>query len=65
VSFSSAETRWAPMLGGYQKNSEGPPNTRERERVLHTFRHSVGTKGDNESPGRWHKFQKSEGLLHS
>jgi hypothetical protein len=25
VSFSSAETRWAPMLGGYPKNSDEFP----------------------------------------
>jgi hypothetical protein len=50
VSFSSAETRWAPMLGGYPKNSDGSPNTRERERVLNMFRHSIRTKGGNESP---------------
>jgi hypothetical protein len=42
-------------VGGYPKNSDGSPNTRER--VLHTFKHRV-----NESPGQWHKFQKSESV---
>jgi hypothetical protein len=48
VSFSSAETRWAPMLGGYPKNSDGSPNTRER--VLNTFKHRVRALRDNSSP---------------
>jgi hypothetical protein len=29
------------LLGGYPKNSDGSPNTRERERVLSTFEHTV------------------------
>jgi hypothetical protein len=48
VSFSSDETRWAPMLGGYLKNSDDTPNTRER--VLITFKHRVRALGDNSSP---------------
>jgi hypothetical protein len=35
---------------------------RERERVLSTFKHRIGTQGDNGSPSRWHKFQKSESV---
>jgi hypothetical protein len=60
VRFSSAETRWAPMLGGYPKNSDDSLNTRERERerVLDTFKHRVGALRDNDSPGRLHKFPK-------
>jgi hypothetical protein len=43
VSFFSAGTRWAPMLGGYPKSSDGSPNTRERERerVLSAFEHTI------------------------
>jgi hypothetical protein len=78
VSFSSADPRTAPMLGGYPKNSDDSPNTREG--VLNTFKHRVRALRDNSSPGRLHKFQKSgsvytcprvpfyrdmKGLLHS
>jgi hypothetical protein len=60
VSFSSAETRWAPMLGGYPKNSDDSPNTRER--VFNTFKHKVRALRDSDSPSRLHKFQKSESV---
>jgi hypothetical protein len=50
------------MLGGYPRNSDGSPNMRERERVLSTLKHRISTLGDNGSPGRWLKFQKSESI---
>jgi hypothetical protein len=56
VSFSSAETWWAPMLGGYPKNSDDYPNTREK--VLNTFEHKVRALRDGDSPSRLHKSQK-------
>jgi hypothetical protein len=43
--------------GVTRKIRMGSPNTRERERVLNTFKHSIRTKGNNESPMWWHKFQ--------
>jgi hypothetical protein len=60
VSFSSAETRWAPMLGGYSKNSNDSPNTREK--VLNTFKHKVRALRDGDSPSRLHMSQKSESV---
>jgi hypothetical protein len=56
MSFSSAGTRWAPMLGGYPKNSDDSPNTRER--VLNTFKHKVRAPRDCDSLCRLHKFPK-------
>jgi hypothetical protein len=44
MSLSSAGTRWAPMLGGYPKNSDDFPNTRER--VLNTFKYKEGAQRD-------------------
>jgi pre-mRNA-splicing factor SYF1 len=38
------------------------PLIRESRRVLSTFKHRIGMQGDNGSPGRWHKFQKSESV---
>jgi hypothetical protein len=62
VSFYSAEPQTTLMLGGYPKNLVGTPNTRERERVLITFKHRVRALRDNSSPGRLHKFQRSESI---
>jgi hypothetical protein len=50
------------MLGGYPKNSDDSPNTRERERVLNTFKHKVRALRDSDSPSRLHKFQKPESV---
>jgi hypothetical protein len=44
------------MLGGYPKNSDESPNTRER--VLNTFNHKVRALRDCDSPCRLHKFPK-------
>jgi hypothetical protein len=60
VSFSSAETRWAPMLGGYPKNLDDSPNTREK--VLNTFKHKVRALRGSDSLSRFHKSQKSESV---
>jgi hypothetical protein len=54
------EMRMVVPCWGYPKNSDGSPNTRDR--VLNMFKHSIKTKGDNESHSRWHKFQKSESI---
>jgi hypothetical protein len=60
VSFSSAGTRWVPLLGGYLKNSYDSPNTREK--VLSTFKHKVRALRDGDSLSRLHKSQKSESV---
>jgi hypothetical protein len=44
------------LLGGYPKNSDDSPNTREK--VLSTFRHKVRALRDGDSPSRLHKSQK-------
>jgi hypothetical protein len=59
VSFCSAETRWALMLGVTQKIRMIPLT---RERVLSTFTHKVRALRDCDSPNRLHKFQKSESV---
>jgi hypothetical protein len=48
------------LLGGYPKNSDESPNTRER--VLGTFKHKVRVQRDCNSLCRMHKFQKSESV---
>jgi hypothetical protein len=40
------------------------PLTRERERVLNTFKHKVRALRDCDSPSRLHKFQKIWIRLH-
>jgi hypothetical protein len=60
VSFSSVETRWAPMLGDYPKNSDDSLNTREK--VLDTFNHKVRALRGSDSLSRLHKSQKSESV---
>jgi hypothetical protein len=45
VSYSSAETRWAPMLGGIRKSGQ-VPRTRKRERTVNTFECSSKIEGD-------------------
>jgi hypothetical protein len=44
VSFFSAGTQWAPMLGGYPKNSDDFPNTSERD--FNTFEYKVRAQRD-------------------
>jgi hypothetical protein len=44
------------VLGGYPKNSDDSPNTRER--VLNTFKHKVRAQRDCGSLYRLHKFPK-------
>jgi hypothetical protein len=44
------------LLGGYLKNSDDFPNTRER--VLVTIKHKVRALRDGDSPSRLHKFPK-------
>jgi hypothetical protein len=61
VSFSSAETRWAPMLEGYPKNSDDSPNMREK--VLSTFKNKVRALRDSDSPSRLHKSPKNLNLF--
>jgi hypothetical protein len=51
-----------PVLGGYPKNSDESPNTRER--VLNTFNHKVRALRDCDSPSRLHKFPKVWIRLH-
>jgi hypothetical protein len=50
--------------GGYPKNSDDSPNTRERERVLNTFKHRVRAQSDCDSLYRLHKFPKVWIRLH-
>jgi hypothetical protein len=47
-----------PLLGGYSKNSDESPNTREKERVLSTFKHKVRARRDCDPLRRLHKFPK-------
>jgi hypothetical protein len=78
VSYSSAETRWAPMLGGTWKIRIRPPNTREGN--ARTFRNTNDIGGDKESPKdssrlkscecfymcpRAPFYRETKGLLHS
>jgi hypothetical protein len=49
------------MLGVTQK-IRMIPLTRERERVLNTFKHKVRALRDCDSLSRLHKFQKSESV---
>jgi hypothetical protein len=44
--------------GGYPKNSGDSPNTRERERVLNTFKCKVRALKDCDCLSRLHKFPK-------
>jgi hypothetical protein len=48
------------MLGGYPKNSDVSPNTREE--VFDTFKHKVRALRDSDSLSRLHKSQKSESI---
>jgi hypothetical protein len=49
-----------PLLGGYPKNSDDSPNTREK--VLNTFNQKVRVLRDGDSPSRLHKSQKTESV---
>jgi hypothetical protein len=49
-------------VGGVTRKIRMIPLTRERERVLNTFKHRVRALRDYSSPGRLHKFQKSESI---
>jgi hypothetical protein len=62
VSFFSAGTRWAPMLGVYPKSSDDFPNTRER--ILNTFKYKVRAQRDWDSHCKLHKFQRVWIRLH-
>jgi hypothetical protein len=44
------------VLGGYPKNSDDSPNTRES--FLNTFKHKVKALSDSDSPNGLHKFPK-------
>jgi hypothetical protein len=48
------------LLGGYPKNSDDSPNTKEK--VLNTFRHKVRALRGSDSLSQLHKSQKSESV---
>jgi hypothetical protein len=60
---SSELWKWHRKLGhvgGYPKNSDDSPNTREK--VFNTFKHKVRALRGSDSLSRLHKSQKSESV---
>jgi hypothetical protein len=61
VSCSSAETRWAPMLGGIRKTGQDP-RTREKDITVSAFKCGNKAVGDWGSPTSGTNFQSNESV---
>jgi hypothetical protein len=60
LSFSSAETRWTPILGVSQNPNEFPEHEHGRESAVNTFKRNSKEERDLRSPTNGSNSQNSE-----